>query len=82
MIIKMFTGENCSACKSLKSYLDTHDFKYEAVHVATAMGSDEARTFNIRGLPTLVKLQDGKVLDTSVGFTPNKMEAIDDFFLN
>lgn len=82
MIIKMFTVENCSACKSLKGYLDKSGFEYEIVDVGTQLGSSEANSYNIRGLPTLIKLQDGKLLDTSVGFTPNKMEAIDNFFLN
>lgn len=56
--MKVFTSERCPPCKILKKILREKKVEFEEVNIDTPEGLEEARRYDIRALPTIIK--DGK----------------------
>lgn len=65
--VLMFTGESCTKCKNLYPIIeelgDKYTFEVVSVDDNPALGAK----YRVRGLPTLVALDDNAVLSTIVG---------------
>jgi thioredoxin 1 len=71
-----FSGEWCEPCKILKpcfiqsaTFMEKTNTKINFVTVNVDEENDLAEEYEITGLPTMVLLQNGKVVDRKVGFT-------------
>ena len=76
--IKIYTTPACVYCKSLKSYLDEHDFKYEAIDVSTdkAAAEEMIEKSGQMGVPvSVITMDDGKE-EILVGFNQEKVAEI------
>ena len=80
--ILLFSAPWCSACKSLKLELErvSSGPLYEEVDADTEEGSALVKTYGIRGLPTLIKLDDsGEVKEALTGYKYSR-EVFNKFF--
>lgn len=62
-----FTASWCQPCKMLAKNLESVNTKTEIEVVDIDEKQDMAREYNIRGVPTLVMLEDGKETKRQVG---------------
>ena len=71
-----FSATWCGPCKSLSAVMKNVDFKdVELKEIDIDESSDEAKKYGIRGVPTLVLLQDGVESKRISGSMPaNKVE--------
>ncbi len=69
MILLDFYGEWCSPCKSLMKLIDlvTPGMSLEVKKVDISVETDLALQYGVRAVPTLVLLDDGKVVGKHVG---------------
>jgi len=58
----LFTTSFCPKCPSAKKMLDGAGIKYEYVNASTPEGLEKARKYGIAHVPTLVVLEEGKVI--------------------
>lgn len=75
----LFSGESCSACKSLKTYADSKGYDIaDTVYIDSETGSYRASQYRIRSIPTLVRLDDNDHIESMiVGF---QAKEVDRFF--
>jgi len=66
-MIKMLTGDSCSACKMLKKRLDAEGLVYETLNIEEEEGMDLVKSLGVRHIPVLVKLIEGNVKGTLTG---------------
>jgi len=66
-MIKMLTGDSCSACRMLKKRLDAEGLVYETLNIEGEEGMDLAKSLGVRHIPVLVKLIEGNVKGTLTG---------------
>lgn len=63
--LELFSAPWCSGCQSVKAILDSEGAAYNVINI------DEkpllVKEFNIRSIPVLMKMQDGKEVDRLVG---------------
>ena len=71
MIVKLYTGDACPACKNLKKRLASLDLNgYEECNVAEAEHKDALIALGLRSIPVLAIYNDnGVMMDTMVGNT-------------
>ena len=69
MIIKLYTGDSCPACSSLKrrlSYINLSD--YEECDISNSEHKEALLALGLRSIPVLAKYNDnGVMMDTLVG---------------
>jgi thioredoxin 1 len=67
----LFSAEWCSACKRLKPVVEKEatDYDVEILDVDEDDGAFFADKYNVRGLPTIIVLENGKEVKRAVGST-------------
>ena len=58
----LFTTSLCSKCSSAKKLLETAGIKYELMNASTPEGLEKARKYEITQVPTLIILEEGKII--------------------
>lgn len=75
-IILDFWAPRCGPCKILNPYFDEFAEKYQDDIIIGKINvddnSDVAAQFGIRGIPTILFIKDGKILDKQIGVTSKK----------
>lgn len=74
MIVKVFSGSNCSACVSVKRLLNERGIDYTELDVNNGEHMEEAMHYRVRSIPTLV-FNDDSGVHTYVGAS-NCIEGI------
>lgn len=66
-----FTGSWCAVCRQLKLIVEREatDYEVEILDVDEDDGAFFADKYNVRGLPTLVVLENGREIKRAVGST-------------
>lgn len=66
-----FTGSWCAGCRQLKPIVEREatDYEVEILDVDEDDGAFFADKYNVRGLPTLVVLENGREIKRAVGST-------------
>lgn len=62
---KFFYSENCTKCPPVKEYIKTLGLNGEFVNAYSPEGMEEAQTYGVRSLPSVVFLDNGIVLNTA-----------------
>jgi thioredoxin 1 len=72
-----FSATWCGPCKSLSKIIETMDMKeIELVEVDIDENVDKAVDYGVRGVPTLIMLEDGKEVRRKTGLlSAEKLEA-------
>ena len=73
-----FTASWCAPCKQLAPILESVEtsIPIEVIDIDTESGANLGKTFGIRGVPTLVMVEDDRVVKTLVGMqTKDKLKA-------
>ena len=65
--IHKFSAEWCGPCKQLSATLKTIDSEVPVIEHDVDQEMDLARDSNIRGVPTMILMEDGKELRRMVG---------------
>ena len=77
MQLLKFYAEWCGPCKMMNAWLAKHECEIEIVDVDVDQNKELCQKYNIRGVPTLVLLNDDDtVRKTLVGFDPVKLEQM------
>ena len=75
-----FYADWCAPCKFVAPLIDelakTHQGALLVVKVDTDQAPELSQQFGIRGIPTLILFKDGKEVDRSVGFEPEKVRTM------
>ncbi|WP_456472296.1 thioredoxin family protein [Methanocaldococcus sp.] len=72
--IVVFSAEWCHYCKALKPYLEELKAKgYNVIIIDVDKNRDLAEKYNIRGVPTIFYIKDGKVIDYTIGYNPDEL---------
>ncbi len=75
-----FYADWCGPCRMVAPFVDdiarANVGKLLVAKVDTDRAPDTAMRFGIRSIPTLVLFQDGKEVDRSVGFEPERLKAM------
>ena len=58
----LFTTSFCPKCPSAKKLLDSSGINYEIINASAPEGLEKARKYGIAQVPTLVVLEEGKVI--------------------
>ena len=58
----LFTTSFCPKCPAAKKLLDSKEIKYELANALTPEGLEKAKKYEISQVPTLLVLEDGKVV--------------------
>ena len=66
-MLLLFSGTNCHPCKAMKQTLRELKCTYELYDVDSDVGGKKALEYCVRSLPTLIKVEDGKAIQTLVG---------------
>ena len=66
-IIYRFTASWCNPCKALTAMLNNMDLGVPMRVIDIDKEPDLAKEFQVRGVPTLIQLKDGKVASRLVG---------------
>lgn len=77
MKVYKFSASWCGPCKQLSALLETIEAKPEIVEIDIDQDSDKARMFQIRGVPTMVMVDENeKEIRRVVGIQPkSKLEV-------
>ena len=79
---RIFVASWCRPCKKLKRHIDELEqaakldtTQIEMVDIDTSDGNQEAQKYNIKGVPTIIQLDDkGTAIDVTVGYrTPDQL---------
>lgn len=77
LLVVDFWAAWCGPCKSLEPTLEAlsneHGDLVSIIKINVDENSDSAMKYNIRGIPTLLFIKDGKVLDMLVGNNPKNL---------
>lgn len=76
MKFKLFIADWCKPCnklndniKELEQAAELDTTRIEFLNIDTSEGNTEARQYNVKGVPTLIKVDDdGTAIDTHVGY--------------
>lgn len=69
----LFSASWCPNCPSVKAILDSNNVEYKYVDIDTPEGEEEAAVHGIRGLPTVIVVNDqSEVVRRIVGVQPAK----------
>lgn len=66
----LFTGDSCSACKTLKAKLDKSEIKYPLAeyNIETETGMQKATEHGVMSIPVMIKLNEDEEIDRMIGF--------------
>ena len=69
----IFSAPWCAACAALKGSLKEAGIPFDEVNVDSDVGSELARKYGVRGLPTTIFTdKEGNAVKTIVGLQPTK----------
>ncbi|MEA3430120.1 MAG: thioredoxin family protein [Nanoarchaeota archaeon] len=57
---KLFTTQSCPKCPEIKDFVKSLDIEVKFVDAGTPEGLDEARKYNVTGVPTFIIFDDEK----------------------
>ena len=72
-VLVQFSAEWCGPCKMLGPVIDEISVQYENINfvkVNVDENSETAVKYNIRGVPTVLLIKDGEIVDRFSGFKP------------
>ena len=78
MEILKFYSDSCAPCKALSSFLESKG--YNTTEVNLDESSELAVKYNIRGVPTLIKTEDGQEVERVTGFSASVTDKVEALF--
>lgn len=72
--IVVYSASWCNPCKALKTALDAEDMKYTVVDIDSEL--DKAKEAQVRGVPTIIIMNDEAYEKRIVGFDRNTISKI------
>lgn len=85
-VVLQFSAEWCGPCKMLAPIIDELSNQYKDVSVVKVNvdeNTDTAIKYNVRGVPTVLFIKDGEIVDRFSGFKPkNEIEPKFNSILN